>query len=470
MGAANLRLPSEIVEEILALLPQQSIHRFRSVSKSWSSLLVSVEFHRLRSRSSPPEINVQKLLHLYLESHANYATYHYVLQSLDFRNGQRKNDEVCFPTSRDFLRFVGSCNGLVCVAQYEGHYRHIRGIAVWNPFTGVYRELPEPEYTRGPDRYGFGHVSVSNDYSAVPIAYGFGHDSVGDDYKVFLAVHFPYTVIPAFHPPVVQIFSLKTGSWKIFKKHGRYTHLLQQGGRGLYLNGALHWENRNGKQIVAFDLAEEKFSAVRAPVVDPSYYRHVSMGIVGEYLCMCWRHRPIYGEKVVWVMKEHGNWVPFIQYIKSGVYGSAFVGYECDFIPPAVKDRGYMMLSFRLFPTEILQWNNNHGEAGVVDQGGRKHCNFYHEDSSIPYTEALTSPYPTASELCLPPKGKPTKKEMAHDHASAQPKRGYQSSTVRSSINDLDEFLLTEILKRLPSAREATALPVTIQEFVLSNI
>ncbi|KAJ4827689.1 Metal tolerance protein 1 [Turnera subulata] len=31
---ANLRLPSEIVEETLALLPQQSIHRFRSVSKS----------------------------------------------------------------------------------------------------------------------------------------------------------------------------------------------------------------------------------------------------------------------------------------------------------------------------------------------------------------------------------------------------------------------------------------------------
>ncbi|KAJ4835035.1 hypothetical protein Tsubulata_048265 [Turnera subulata] len=52
---------------------------------------------------------------------------------------------------------------------------------------------------------------------------------------------------------------------------------------------------------------------------------------------------------------------------------------------------------------------------------------------------------------------KPTKKEMAHDNASAQPKSGHQSSTVLSPINDLDEHLLTEILKRLPSAREATA-------------
>ncbi|KAJ4823137.1 hypothetical protein Tsubulata_048463, partial [Turnera subulata] len=61
-------------------------------------------------------------------------------------------------------KFVGSCNGLVCVAQYAGHYHHIKGIAVWNPFTGVYIELPEPGYTFGPDRYGFGHDWVNDDY------------------------------------------------------------------------------------------------------------------------------------------------------------------------------------------------------------------------------------------------------------------------------------------------------------------
>ncbi|KAJ4826165.1 hypothetical protein Tsubulata_023036 [Turnera subulata] len=96
MGAANLRLPSEIVEEILALLPQQSIHRFRSVSKSWSSLLVSVEFHKLRSRSSPPEINVQKLLHHYRKyyPHGANSTSYYGFESMDFRNGQSKNGEA----------------------------------------------------------------------------------------------------------------------------------------------------------------------------------------------------------------------------------------------------------------------------------------------------------------------------------------------------------------------------------------
>ncbi|KAJ4834610.1 hypothetical protein Tsubulata_047645 [Turnera subulata] len=47
-------LPPEIVEEILALLPIESIHRFRSVSKSCSSLLASAEFHKLRRKSTPP--------------------------------------------------------------------------------------------------------------------------------------------------------------------------------------------------------------------------------------------------------------------------------------------------------------------------------------------------------------------------------------------------------------------------------
>ncbi|KAJ4822409.1 hypothetical protein Tsubulata_023537 [Turnera subulata] len=40
MATGNLRLPSAIAEEILLLLPNESIHRFRSVSNSWSSLLM----------------------------------------------------------------------------------------------------------------------------------------------------------------------------------------------------------------------------------------------------------------------------------------------------------------------------------------------------------------------------------------------------------------------------------------------
>ncbi|KAJ4847135.1 hypothetical protein Tsubulata_048021 [Turnera subulata] len=72
-------------------------------------------------------------------------------------------------------------------------------------------------------------------------------------------------------------------------------------------------------------------------------------------------------------------------------------------------------------------------------------------------------PYPDSNQALLPwprrhffPGGKPFKKGKAKD-TSAQLRRGHRSSTAPSSINDLDEEILTEILKRLPSAREVTA-------------
>ncbi|KAJ4843736.1 hypothetical protein Tsubulata_031483 [Turnera subulata] len=58
----NCRDPSEIVEEILSRLPNKSIHRFRSLSKSWSSLLVGVDFlHQFRRNSTPPAARILKL-------------------------------------------------------------------------------------------------------------------------------------------------------------------------------------------------------------------------------------------------------------------------------------------------------------------------------------------------------------------------------------------------------------------------
>ncbi|KAJ4826169.1 hypothetical protein Tsubulata_023043 [Turnera subulata] len=435
MGAANLRLLPEIVEEILALLPQQSIHRFRSVSKSWSYLLVSVEFHKLRSRSSPPEINVQKLLHHYDYKYNPDRSYFYGNESLDFRKGQR-------------------------------HSRSIRDIAVWNPFTGVYRKLPQPEYTSGPDyygpfvalAYGFGHDSVGDDYKAVtwssllvsvefhklrsrssppeinvqkllhhylktypdcanptvpraelnpgivvwnpnftgvyrelpqpeytsgpdyyglaPLAYGFGHDSAGDDYKVFLAAYHPYAPIPE---EEVQVFSLKTGSWKKVEIHSRYLHLFQEGlrkiqgrrfhmiraaDRDLYLNGALHWESLTREKIIAFDLVEEKFTDGRAPLTEDSPSAAKKLGTQG--------HRN--GGRI-------SVYVLILYRIRRMAEYLMFYLHDED-VPTTT--------------TEILKWDKNLGKSDGdgVDEGVVR-VNYYNHSAFTPYREALTSPYPS---------------------------------------------------------------------------
>ncbi|KAJ4828441.1 hypothetical protein Tsubulata_046436 [Turnera subulata] len=91
-AAANLRLPSEIVEALLAMLPNKSIHRFRSLSKSWSSLLVSEEFQKLRFKSAPRELFVQNLLH---SSPVGYkADYVMPLESFDYRGEEETPTEI----------------------------------------------------------------------------------------------------------------------------------------------------------------------------------------------------------------------------------------------------------------------------------------------------------------------------------------------------------------------------------------
>ncbi|KAJ4824993.1 hypothetical protein Tsubulata_035242 [Turnera subulata] len=92
---ANLTLPWEIVEEILALLPSKSIHRFRQVSKSWSSFLVRPEFHRFRTKSTSPETNLQKILQ---RSAVNDG--YVVIHSLGCLGGGEKPVRLCFPTEK----------------------------------------------------------------------------------------------------------------------------------------------------------------------------------------------------------------------------------------------------------------------------------------------------------------------------------------------------------------------------------
>ncbi|KAJ4840030.1 hypothetical protein Tsubulata_029514 [Turnera subulata] len=267
----NCHLPPEIVEGILSLLPYKSIHRFRSVSKSWSSLLVSVDFHQFRRKSTPPEEtipHVLKLLPSYSSSvndrspspsHGFSLSSYYPPDAL----GHISNTKESYPFQKFWLKsFVGSCKGLVCLE--HSHFMPAVNnqskleIVVWNPFTGLYRKLSD-SITWFDGRY----------------AHGFGYDSASDDYKVFIATRKCYGGVR------VHIFSLKAGSWKEVENPAReLQHLTSGGSMGLFLNGALHWDSKNEKdgsiKIIAFDLAKEKFYDVPLPPSTHHYHHPLS--------------------------------------------------------------------------------------------------------------------------------------------------------------------------------------------------
>ncbi|KAJ4840026.1 hypothetical protein Tsubulata_029507 [Turnera subulata] len=273
----NFHLPPDILEEILSLLPNKSIHRFRSVSKSWSSLLVSVDFHFFRCKSTPPKKTILGVLSLLPSYSQNNRSHRFVLSSLYPDALEHADTKESYPFQKLLhCRFVGSCNGLVCLEQY--YYNHSKPeIVVWNPFTGVYRKLPD-------------HMSMLDRR----YAHGFGYDSASDDYKVFIATS-PNDYGDGVR---VHIFSLKArGPWKEVENSAReLQHIIREERMGLFLNGALHWQSENVKdgttKITAFDLAREKFYDVPQPPstqdqLSPLNYENYCMGVVGEeYLCV----------------------------------------------------------------------------------------------------------------------------------------------------------------------------------------
>ncbi|KAJ4823859.1 hypothetical protein Tsubulata_023478 [Turnera subulata] len=384
---ANLTiLPSVILEEILALLPSKSILRFRQVSKSWSSFLVSSEFQKLRTnKSTPPQTNLQKILKC---SAVNDG---YVIESLGCLGGGEDPVRLCFPTEK-YMRLLGSCNGLVCVA-----VRHnpsgVDQIVIWNPFTGIYRKLQD--------------ICIKNRKRKLQdiddrriCAYGFGYDSAADDYKVFIATK----------PAKVEIFSLKTGFWKEVETTdpGKDLEYIPEGHEvGLFLKGALHWHVLIGgrTKIIAFDLAKEKFYDVPMPVVEEEHSDEVEfrgLGVVGVYLCLNMALKRYDDVGAVCVMKEYCNaesWAHFIYYT-SLTWVNGYAHPTLDFKPQAVKDGGYILiLQLSGEVQHILKWDDNLDESDAFDdvlqnlKHIRKKSPKY--QMAMPYIEALTSPYPS---------------------------------------------------------------------------
>ncbi|KAJ4835139.1 hypothetical protein Tsubulata_039684 [Turnera subulata] len=378
MAATNSSfLPPEIVEEIIALLPEKSIHRFRFLSKSWFSLL-AIKYEvpkllccRIKTGSTDPFTvcsNEQTLFNAVV---------------LPGYGGSVKDTVYTVPElPADGIRsyvIVGSCNGLVCLRCLSK-----REIFVLNPFTGICRKLPHmPFFSEKWDRY--------------PYVYAFGYDSASDDYKVFLAGD----------GAKVVIFSLKTGSWrKVENPDGEYLqHILSSGRRGLLLNGALHWGpgtsycGENTKIIAAFDLEKEIFFRVPSPPIwiSDRYGRVPILGVVGKYLCMR-------EGKKIWVMKEYcseASWVHFISYKSSRDDKEHHLTYVCNFLPRFFKDGRYILLQYgREEYHHVLKWNNNLEESDEAEEYSKKiEIYAYPSTTAIAYTETLTSPY--ASSGCL---------------------------------------------------------------------
>ncbi|XP_016499585.1 F-box/kelch-repeat protein At3g23880-like [Nicotiana tabacum] len=298
---SNLKIPAlppELITEILSRLPVKSLLQFRSVSKSWVAIISSPEFIKI---------------HLSLSANKNKEDTHHILKLGLSGSGWKFKDcplsslfcdsvvneafDLVYPiknASKD-ISIVGSCNGLILLAHYSEYS------LLWNPTIRKCKKLPEfkPRLKKNNYAvYGFGYDEFHDDYKVVGIFNNYG----GSDYVEF------------------KMYSLKSDSWTSVDYCGEILNAsgssqkMKLDGWGLFVNGKLHWDTitsgpvvRTGKNIISFDLANEKWDKLEKPLVGKN---ELCVGMLGSDLSVFCDYEESY--LGAWVMKEYGvkeSWV-----------------------------------------------------------------------------------------------------------------------------------------------------------------
>ncbi|GAB2298411.1 hypothetical protein Dimus_032476 [Dionaea muscipula] len=197
-GHANLFFPEEVVVEILARLPVRSLLRFKSVCKTWFSVIGSEYFagkHLFARSMMFKNYNFENLLVDYHHT-PDFMCLQSSLVDINTLNVvHRKFKIVSSPANRDHYPtcwFAGSCNGIVCLLVQAIVGWPQQSILLWNPATGEVKVLQHEN-----DIYvlGFGFDPRTNDYKVMLISESEEHVSVyssrSDSWKS-VEVGFPF--------------------------------------------------------------------------------------------------------------------------------------------------------------------------------------------------------------------------------------------------------------------------------------
>ncbi|XP_050283006.1 F-box/kelch-repeat protein At3g23880-like isoform X2 [Quercus robur] len=270
-------LPEEVVLQILCRLPVKSLIRFRSVSKSWNSLITTSAFidsHLTQSLSLPSNSN--KLI---VSQHdVCYKFIHDDDNDSDSSFHQFQN--VVLPLSFSYLRLIGSVNGLFCLCEEEQ-------IILWNPCIRKFITLPKT------------NSEVIN---------GFGFDARTNDYKVVSIAPKPR--------PLVEVYSLKDSAWRKTSAGDSLSPgiMFQCCNGAAFINGAVHFQvtdriNTRGLEvcpfILSFDFGDEVFRMISLPEsILRSQLQFEIFGFRGSLSLVCYT-RMFSNSCSIWVMKEY---------------------------------------------------------------------------------------------------------------------------------------------------------------------
>lgn len=295
--AMSDHIPEEIIYQILLKLPVKSVVKFSAVCKSWTSMIKSPIFAQ-NHLSRTVQSNHKNDAHLLL---LNLLAKKEETFSLRWDNptfGEYKKLVHLFPRntfpSECVLSVVGTCNGLVCLADLDRSFCET-SIVIWNPSIRKYVTLPTNPRT----------LPTSPSVCGYWRHFAFGYDSRNNDYKVLRIMEQGYWSRRT-DPCEFEVWSLTRGSWKIISDAAKNMYVSRTDSPA-FVNGALHWVQES--LIVWFDMASELFGDIVMPELA---FREglCSMSRYGESLALfdLDRRRTDPNEFTfdMWVMKEYG--------------------------------------------------------------------------------------------------------------------------------------------------------------------
>ena len=284
---------------ILGRMMVKDVVRYRCVCKAWCSLIDSSHFINTHLEHS----NHQGLGRLLLSCGRDF---YWVNSINDTSFDVRRLWPLEGMDTTDRVYVLGSCNGLVAVANHKGD------MALWNPSTTRYIRIPLPFTNSAHDRCRID-----------PIMIGFGYDPVNDDHKLLIVVFLEPSYSVTFEiQPHVRLFSLKAKTWKRIKYLPRCFLASRQGfGRGVLVENVLHWRadrfEQTSNSIWAIDLVTEDLNCLPIPdCIVKEKYSYIKLVELGGWLCLVCNYFNQdnaddadlnFVESVdIWVMKEYG--------------------------------------------------------------------------------------------------------------------------------------------------------------------
>ncbi|CAJ2660988.1 unnamed protein product [Trifolium pratense] len=287
----NTILPDEIIDDILVRLPVRSLLRFKSVCKSWKTLINDPKFANIHLRFSTAAedtstANKQLIFYTNMEP---YVILTYNLKQL-FENPSTSAELVIssFLNMNNKYVKVGSCNGLLCLLD-----RSQRRLKLLNPSTGV-------KSKKSPQVFPLFNWKVRH--------IGFGYDQINDKYK-FLVVLSDFDTGES----LTKIYTFGEDSSKTIQNlpFNLGTSL------GEYVSGTLNWiVDKNGggdigiyqSSILSFDLNKETHREILLPPKDGGLggKMHIisKLCVFGNSLCTIVFEK---SDWVVWLMKQVGS-------------------------------------------------------------------------------------------------------------------------------------------------------------------